>query len=58
MKPEYQIVSSAMLPIRMKGRFTYQEAYQICCDWNSWHLAQDMAYPEKVDERVSYAEWA
>jgi hypothetical protein len=55
---EYRIVSSYPhgLPFRFKGRFTYAEAYQMCCDWNSWHLAQDMAFPEKVDERAGYME--
>jgi hypothetical protein len=55
-KDNYHIVSSAMLPVRFKGRFTYQEAYQMCCDWNSWHLPQDMAIVEKVNERVGYYE--
>lgn len=54
----YQIVSSYPhgLPMRMKGQFTFQDAHKLCCDWNSWHLPQDMAFPEKLDERVAYLE--
>lgn len=44
---KYEIVSRAILPVRMKGLFTFAEAHQICCDWNIWHLGEDMAFPVK-----------
>ena len=45
----YRIVSSADLPMRMKGVFTHQEAYRLACEWNSRNDAVNMAVLEKVD---------
>jgi hypothetical protein len=55
---EYRIFSNCPngLPSRMEGRFTYADAYRLCCDWNYWHAAEDMAFPEKIDDSVAYPE--
>lgn len=48
----YQITSRAVLPVRMKGLHSYEDAYRMCCDWNSWHPPEDMAAPELFDPRA------
>lgn len=49
-KPLYRCASSYFdLPIRMKGELEYSEAYRLCCEWNCWHDAKDMAYTERID---------
>jgi hypothetical protein len=45
----YRIVSRAALPARMRGTFTFQEAYILCVEWNSQHNVRDMAQPEPVE---------
>ena len=44
---EWELTSRSVLPIRMKGLFTYSEAYKLACDWNCWHVGEDMAFPAK-----------
>jgi hypothetical protein len=33
----------------MQGRFSFQEAHLLACDWNSRHVAEDMATPQPVE---------
>jgi hypothetical protein len=46
---EYRIISRAILPTRFKGNFTFEDAHQLCCDWNFGRDAETMAFPEKID---------
>jgi hypothetical protein len=51
----FRISARAVLPARFNGTFSFGDAYRLCCDWNSWHVAQDMAHPEE-DEPGTYLE--
>jgi hypothetical protein len=48
----YRIVSKVDLPVRMRGTFTYSEAYLMCCEWNYWHEASEAAMLEKVEGTI------
>ena len=41
-----RIVSRADLPERMRGLFSFSDAYKLCCEWNRTHEAAEMAWPE------------
>lgn len=43
----YHIASRADLPAEMHGIFTFDEAFQLCSDWNRQHCARDVAWPER-----------
>jgi len=43
----FRISSRATLPARFKGTFSFEEAHRLCCSWNSWHAAEDVACPEE-----------
>jgi hypothetical protein len=44
----YRISSSMELPFRLQGEFTYEEAYNLTCEWNRFHSAREMAVLEEV----------
>ena len=46
---DHELASRTELPARMQGRFSFQEAHLLACDWNSRHVAEDMATPQPVE---------
>ena len=46
---DHELFSRTVLPVRMKGRFSFQEAHLLACEWNARHTAEDMAMPQPVE---------
>ena len=45
----YRIHSDVELPLRMQGEMSYEQAYEMICDWNDSHYVEAMAWLVQVD---------
>lgn len=51
---EYRIggMQPGLFPLRLRGVYTYREAYFLACDWNMKHPVEQAAWPERLKEHV------
>jgi len=45
----YHIRSDADLPLPMQIELTYEQAFEMVCDWNDTHPVEKMAWLEQID---------
>jgi hypothetical protein len=46
---KYRIHCDLELPARMQGEVTYEQAYELVCEWNDRHPAEQMAWLVRCD---------
>jgi hypothetical protein len=47
---KYRLLSDVELPARMQGEHSFSAAYEMACEWNDRHPAEQRAFLEKVSD--------
>ena len=48
----YELSSRDVLPVVMKGKFSFEEADALARAWNRWHIDADKATPVSVSNEM------